>query len=133
MSLFLTFTQFFQIVIEKDMFRSSHRRRCSVTKDALRNFAKLTGKHLCQILFFNKVAGLLRNVLTNILQGFKYGSKHYSLSKELCRIKKFSCTKFTINSVEYFIYQIFFYLTFQRFRLDLINSSFPNIDRFLQT
>ena len=25
---------------------------------ALRNFAKLTGKHLCQRLFFNKVAGL---------------------------------------------------------------------------
>ena len=24
----------------------------------LRNFAKLTGKHLCQSLFFNKVAGL---------------------------------------------------------------------------
>ena len=27
-------------------------------KDALRNFAKFTGKHLCQRLVFNKVAGL---------------------------------------------------------------------------
>ena len=27
-------------------------------KGALRNFAKFTGKHLCQSLFFNKVAGL---------------------------------------------------------------------------
>ena len=27
-------------------------------KVVLRNFAKLTGKHLCQSLFFNKVAGL---------------------------------------------------------------------------
>ena len=27
-------------------------------KDALRNFAKFTGKHLCQNLFFIKVAGL---------------------------------------------------------------------------
>ena len=36
--------------------RSSHR-RCSVKKDVLRNFAKFTGKHLCQSLFFNKVAG----------------------------------------------------------------------------
>ena len=27
-------------------------------KDVLRNFAKSTVKHLCQILFFNKVAGL---------------------------------------------------------------------------
>ena len=27
-------------------------------KGVLRNFAKFTGKHLCQSLFFNKVAGL---------------------------------------------------------------------------
>ena len=32
--------------------------RCSVKKGVLRNFAKFTGKHLCQSLFFNKVAGL---------------------------------------------------------------------------
>ena len=38
-------------------FRSSHRRR-SVKKGVLRNFAKFTGKHLCQRLLFNKVAGL---------------------------------------------------------------------------
>ena len=31
---------------------------CSVKKGVLRNFTKLTGKHLCQGLFFNKVAGL---------------------------------------------------------------------------
>ena len=34
--------------------RSSHR-RCFVKKGVLRNFAKLTGKHLCQSLFLNKV------------------------------------------------------------------------------
>ena len=27
-------------------------------RDVLRNFAKFKGKHLCQSLFFNKVAGL---------------------------------------------------------------------------
>ena len=27
-------------------------------KGTLRNFTKITGKHLCQSLFFNKVAGL---------------------------------------------------------------------------
>ena len=27
-------------------------------KGALRNFTKFTGKHLCQSVFFNKVAGL---------------------------------------------------------------------------
>ena len=37
-------------------FRSSHR-RCSVKKGVLRNFTKFTGKHLCQSLFFSKVAG----------------------------------------------------------------------------
>ena len=37
-------------------YRRTHR-RCSVRKGALRNFAKFTGKRLCQSLFFNKVAG----------------------------------------------------------------------------
>ena len=32
--------------------------RTSVNKSILRSFAKFTGKHLCQGLFFNKVAGL---------------------------------------------------------------------------
>ena len=36
---------------------SSHR-RCSVTKGVLRNFSKFVGKHLCQSLFFKKVAAL---------------------------------------------------------------------------
>ena len=36
--------------------RSSH--SCSVKKGLLRNFAKFTGKDLCQSLFLNKVAGL---------------------------------------------------------------------------
>ena len=39
------------------MIRSSHR-TSSVRKGILRNFAKFTGKHLRQSLFFNKVAGL---------------------------------------------------------------------------
>ena len=39
------------------VFKSSHW-RCSVKKGVLTNFAKFTGKHLCQSLFFNKVAGL---------------------------------------------------------------------------
>ena len=31
--------------------------RCFVKKGVVRNLLKLTGKHLCQILFLNKVAG----------------------------------------------------------------------------
>ena len=42
--------------------RSCHK-RCSVKKDVLKNFTKLTGKHLCQSLFFNKVAGLRHTIL----------------------------------------------------------------------
>ena len=38
-------------------FRSSHQ-RCSVRKGVRRNFTKFTGKHLCQSLFFDKVAGM---------------------------------------------------------------------------
>ena len=37
--------------------RTSHQ-RCSMKKSVLRISAKFTGKHLCQSLFFNKVAGL---------------------------------------------------------------------------
>ena len=37
--------------------RSSHQ-MCSIIKDVLINFAKFTGKHLCQSLFLNKVADL---------------------------------------------------------------------------
>ena len=39
-------------------------------KDVLRNFAKPTGKHLCQRLFFNKVAGLGTVFFLWILQNF---------------------------------------------------------------
>ena len=39
------------------MNRSKIHRRCSVRKDVLGNFAKFTGEHLFQSLFFNKVAG----------------------------------------------------------------------------
>ena len=38
-------------------YKSSHQ-RCSEQKGVPRNFTKFTGKHLCQSLFLNKVAGL---------------------------------------------------------------------------
>ena len=44
----------FAITIQMTI-RSSHQ-RCSVKKGVFRNFAKFTGKHLCQVLPFNKVA-----------------------------------------------------------------------------
>ena len=38
-------------------FRNSHQRR-SIKIGALKNFAKFTGKYLCQNPFFNEVVGL---------------------------------------------------------------------------
>ena len=38
---------------------------CSVKKSILKNFAKFPGKHLCQGLFFNKVAGFGKPFLQN--------------------------------------------------------------------
>ena len=50
-------------------------------KGSLRNFAKFTGKHLCQSLFFNKVAGVSKETLAQVF------------SCEFCKISKntFSC------------------------------------------
>ena len=49
--------EFFIISCQTFQMQNSHR-RCSIKKDVLRNFAKFTGEHLYQSLFFNKVAGL---------------------------------------------------------------------------
>ena len=43
----------------------SNRPEVLQNKGVLRNFAKFTGKHLCQSLFFNKVAGL-KEILTQV-------------------------------------------------------------------
>ena len=48
----------------KTLSRSNHK-RCLVRKGVLRNFAKFTAKHLCQSLFFNKVAGHLRTTASD--------------------------------------------------------------------
>ena len=53
-------------------FRSS-KRRCFAKKGVLRNFAKFTGKHLCQSLFFNKVAGLRQNSQENLQNSYSVG------------------------------------------------------------
>ena len=42
--------------VSREIVKSSHQ-RCSVKEVVLRNFAKLTGIHVYQSLFFNKVAG----------------------------------------------------------------------------
>ena len=44
----------FELALLNFNSKSSHR-RCSVKKGVLRNFAKFTGKHLCQSLFLIKL------------------------------------------------------------------------------
>ena len=56
----------FQQNLERNMFSlitifRSSRPGVFCKKGVLRNFAKFTGKHLCQSLFFNKVAGAACN------------------------------------------------------------------------
>ena len=50
-------------------------------KGVLRNFTKFTGKHLCQSLFFNKVAGLVCNFI-------KKETLAQVFSCEFCEISK---------------------------------------------
>ena len=44
--------------IASTKLKTSNHRRCSLRKGVLKNLAKFKGKHLCQALFFNEVAGL---------------------------------------------------------------------------
>ena len=60
------------------VIRSSHQ-RCSFKKDVLKNFTKFTETHLCQSLFFNKVAILRLNTSGLLLC---YGRKCHFLAKK---------------------------------------------------
>ena len=48
-------------------YNRSSRSEVFCKKGVLRNFAKFVGKHLCQSLFFNKVAGLSLTSGTGVL------------------------------------------------------------------
>ena len=48
--------------VSEAIVQRSSRPEVLFTKGALKDFAKLTGKRLCQSLFFNKVADLIRPV-----------------------------------------------------------------------
>ena len=53
------FKLFFYIL--NNFFYKSSRLEVFCKKGVLKNFAKFTEKHLCQSIFFNKVAGLRQN------------------------------------------------------------------------
>ena len=55
---FLKAQVFFFVNITKFFRKTFLENLAATVEDVLRNFAKYTGKHLCQSLFFNKVTGL---------------------------------------------------------------------------
>ena len=57
--------------------------RCSTKKGVLKNFAKFTGKDLCQSLFLNKEAGLRQTLLTKETQTQVF-------SCEFCEISQYT-------------------------------------------
>ena len=48
----------FKYLIFSSEFIQKQPQKCSMKKGVLKNFTKFTGKHMCQNLFFYKVAGL---------------------------------------------------------------------------
>ena len=61
--------------------RRSSRREVFSKKGVLKNFTKLTGKHLCQSLFFNKVADLRPATLLKDTLAQVFSCESYDISK----------------------------------------------------
>ena len=60
-------------------------------KGALRNFAKFTRKHLCQSLFFNKVAGLRPDVSCEFCEIPKntFITEHLRAAASICEKERY--------------------------------------------
>ena len=99
------------------VFRSSHR-RCSVKKCVLENWAKFTGKHLCQYFFFNKVAGLT-------LLKKRIWHSYFSVN-----FAKFLRTPFLQNTPRrLFLYLFNWILVAERLRNNLTMTSLKDIEK----
>ena len=70
----------FSIQLIITLLRSS-RPEVFCKKGVPRNFAKFRGKHLCQSLFFNKVAGVLELYLKNPMAQEVFSCEFYKISK----------------------------------------------------
>ena len=79
-------SRFLRVRVQGPGFRSSHTligqrqpREVFCIKVILRNFAKFTGKHLCQSLFFNKVAGFFYTPwrFFDVFRGYRKGLQLY--------------------------------------------------------
>ena len=99
--------------LEKPQSNRSNHQRCSIIKGVLRNFAKFTGKHLRQSLFFNKVATLLKkrfwhrcfpmNFAKFLRTPFLQNTSGQQLLVKVQQNLGFErCTKFCLNREEHF-------------------------------
>ena len=77
----ISLLQLLIVLIHLQRSNRSSRWRCSVKEGVLGNFAKFTGKHLCQRLFFKKVAGQACNFI-------KKDSLAQVFSCDFCEISK---------------------------------------------
>ena len=101
--------------------RTSHQ-RCSIRKAVLENFAKFTGKHRCQSLSFNKVAGLRSQPATLL----KTRLWHYSC--EFCEMFKNTFLENTSDGCfcikQLLCYQLLIELTFASNQQSTLTTKF---------
>ena len=109
--------------ISHNLYRSSHP-EVFCKKGVLRNFAKFTGKHLCQSLSFNKVAGLWLLMRLVRLKAVICFSMHKNLFKRLSLYLFFFIRPFVSISILNFIANdLVVFLFLESLRL----ISFPHI------
>ena len=84
--------------------------RCSIKKGILKNFAKFIGKHLCQSLFFNKVAGLRPQPAVSASVSTSWYLKACNFIKKETLEQMFSCEFCEISKNTFFIEHLWWLL-----------------------
>ena len=101
---------------------------CSIKISVFKNFVQFTGKHLCQSLFFNKVAGLrlIQNFLTasytkmtNVLTAHQFLLISFSKSIVTCNVLKIvwvaNVNNFSVTLIPIANYVVRFYARLKNF------------------
>ena len=84
------------------LFTEAVARRCPVRKGVLRIFSKVTGKHLCQILYFNKVAEACNFIkIKTLAQVFSYEFLEISKNNFSYRAPPVAASVFKFMKISY--------------------------------